>query len=116
MLADLRHVARSLRRSPGSALAAIITLALTLGVGATIVAVMDQTVLASLSLSDPDTLIIAGEVPPRETASPRAVAFETLVRWRNQAASIASLEALDSSNLTLTGLGPAERVGANDVT
>ena len=116
MFGDLRRVARSLRRSPGSALAAIITLALTLGVGATIVAVMDQTVLASSSLSDPDTLVIAGEVPVRETASPRAVAFETLVRWREQAGSIASLEAVDGSNLTLTGLGLAERVGANDVT
>src|SRR5688500_15774658 len=41
VLADLRHLSRSLRRSPASAAAAVLTLSLTLGAGASIFAVVD---------------------------------------------------------------------------
>src|SRR5207249_2071037 len=47
---------------------------------------------------------------------PRAVGYVTFEAWRERAGSLAALEALDGTNLTLTGLGAAERVSASDVT
>src|SRR5262249_24639268 len=40
----------------------------------------------------------------------------TFEAWRERARPLASLEAFDGTNLTLTGLGAAERVSTTDVT
>ena len=63
MIADLHHLSRSLRRSPASALAATLTLSLTLGAGASIFAVVDAVVLTPPPFADPDALVTVGEVP-----------------------------------------------------
>src|SRR5207244_2332845 len=49
-------------------------------------------------------------------AAPRAVRYAIFAAWRERAAPMAALEAADGTNLTLTGLGPAERLSAMDVT
>jgi predicted permease len=117
MLADIRHLSRNLRRSPASALAAVLTLSLTLGIGGAIFAVVDTVVLAPLPFEDPDALVRIGETPVDEpNAAPRAVGYASFEAWRERAASIAQIEGSDSGPLTLTGLGPAERVGAMNVT
>ena len=45
MLLDFVHLSRNLRRSPASAVAAVLTLSLTLGAGAAIFAVVDAVLL-----------------------------------------------------------------------
>ena len=117
MLADLRHLLRSLRRSPTSAIAAVLTLSLALGVGTSIFAVVDSVLLTPPPFTNPQALAIVGETPIDEpVAAPRAVPYRTFEAWRERATALASLEAFDGANLTLTGLGAAERVSANDVT
>src|SRR5687767_3772079 len=109
MLVDLRHLLRTLRRSPASAAAAVLTLALTLGAGASIFAVVDSVLLTPPPYTDPDALVSVGETPIDEPASaPRTVSYATFAAWRERAGSLASLEASDGTNLTLTGLGAAE--------
>jgi putative ABC transport system permease protein len=117
MLADLRHLARSLRRSPASAGAAILTLSLTLGAGASIMTVVDAVLLTPPPFMDPDALVTLREIPADEpTAASRRAMFATYEAWRERAGSLAALEAWEGTNLTLTELGPAERVTVNDVT
>ena len=117
MLADFRHLSRSLRRSPASAVAAIFTLSLTLGAGASIFAVVDAVLLTPPPFADPDALVTVGETPLDDPAgAPRAVAYATLEAWRARAGSLAAIEAFDPTNLTLTGLGAAQRTSATDVT
>src|SRR5947209_2997721 len=117
MRLDLLHLSRSMRRSPASAAAAVLTLALTIGAGASIFAVVDAVLLTPPPFANPDALVIVGETPIDEpAAAPRAVPYSTFEAWRERAGSIASLEASDGTNLTLTGLGAAERVSAMDVT
>jgi putative ABC transport system permease protein len=117
MRLDLLHLLRSLRRSPVSAAAAIVTLSLTLGTGAAIVAVVDAVLLTPPPFANPDALVILGESPIDEPAAVRrAVPYATFDAWRERAGSLASLEAFDGTNLTLTGVGAAERLSANDVT
>lgn len=117
MLIDLRHLLRNLRRSPASAVAAVLTLSLTLGAGASIFAVVDAVLLTPPPFADPEALVALGEILPGEPASaPRAVRYATLDAWRERAGSLAALEASDGTHLTLTELGAAERVHVTDVT
>src|SRR5688500_17649342 len=117
MLTDLCHLLRNLRRSPASAGAAVLTLSLTLGAGASIFAVVDAVLLTPPPFTDPDALVIVGEAPIDEpTAAARTVRYGTFEEWRARAGSQATLEAFDGTNLTLTGLGAAERLSAIDVT
>ena len=117
MVVDLLHLWRNLRRSPASALAAALTLSLTLGVGGAIFAVVDAVVLTPLPFEEPDALVVIGETPIDEpNAAPRAVGYATFEAWRVRAGSMAQIEGSDGGPLTLTGLGPAERVGATNVT
>jgi len=114
---DLRHLMRNLRRSPTSAMAAVASLALTLGAGASIFAVLDAVVLTPPPFVNPSELVLLGEVPVDEpAAAPRAVGYATFERWRERAGSMGALEAFDGTNLTLTGLGAAERVSGANVT
>jgi putative ABC transport system permease protein len=117
MRIGLVHLARILRRSPASAVAAILTLALTLGAGASIFAVVDAVLLTPPPFEDPGALVTVGETPrdaPNDVS--RAISYATLDAWRDRARSLATIEAFDPTNLTLTGLGPAERTRATEVT
>ncbi len=117
MFSDIRHLGRMLRRSPASAVATVVTLALTLGAGASIFAVVDAVVLTPPPFSNPEALVTLGEIPvdgPGE--EPRAIRYSALGEWRERAGALATIEAFDPINLTLTGLGPAERIGSTDVT
>ena len=117
MLVDVLHLLRNLRRSPVSALAAILTLSLTLGVAASIFAVVDAVLLTPPPFTNPDDVVRVGEVPVDDSAAePRAVRFATFEAWRERAGTLAAIEAFDETNLTLTGMGAAERVGASDAT
>ena len=117
MRIDILHLLRNLRRSPASALAVIVTLAITLGAGASIFALIDAVVLTPPPFTDPGRLVVVREVPAADpTATPRAVGYATFQAWQERAGSQATLEATDGTNLTLTGLGPAERLSAVNVT
>ncbi len=114
---DLRHLLRNLRRSPGSAVAAVLTLSLTLGGGASIFSVVDAVLLTPPPFTDPGSLVVVGEVPFDEpVAAPRAVGYGTFEGWRERAGSLAAIEAFDGTNFTLTGPGEAERVSGTNVT
>jgi predicted permease len=117
MRLDLLHLSRSLRRSPASAGAAVLTLSLTIGAVASIAAVVDAVLLTPPPFANPGALVFVGETPIDEpAAAPRAVNFAIFEAWRGRAGSLASLEAFDGTNLTLTEVGVAERVSATNVT
>src|SRR5688500_12688949 len=89
MLADLLHLSRNLRRSPASAVAAILTLSLTLGAVASIFAVVDAVLLTPPPFTNPDALVTVGETPIDEPmADSRAVSYATFEAWRERAASL----------------------------
>src|SRR5687767_6914535 len=117
MLSNLRHLLRNLRRSPAGAAAAVLTLSLTLGAGASIFAVVDAVLLTPPPFTDPDALVTVGEILPADRDSaPRSVTYATFEGWRERTGSLAAIEAYDPTNLILTELGDAEGVSATDVT
>ena len=61
VLADLKHTLRQLRRSPGFALTAILTLALGIGATTAIFTLVHAVLLRSLPVQDPSTLLRVGD-------------------------------------------------------
>ena len=61
MLADLKHTLRQLRRSPGFALTAILTVALGIGATTAIFTLVHAVLLRSLPVQDPSTLLRVGD-------------------------------------------------------
>ena len=60
-LADLKHAIRQLRRSPGFALTAVLTLALGIGATTAIFTLVHAVLLRSLPVQDPSTLVRVGD-------------------------------------------------------
>jgi hypothetical protein len=90
MLADLLHLSRNIRRSPASAIAAVLTLSVTLGAGASIFAVVAAVLLTPPPFTDPDALVVVGETPLDEPrAARRAVSYATFEAWRERPGSLA---------------------------
>lgn len=79
---DVRYAARMLLRQPAFAAAAIVTLALGIGVNTAIFALVDATLLRALPLPDPDRLVMVWE---RTERTPRSgVAPLNLIDWQER--------------------------------
>ncbi len=79
---DLRHAARSLRRTPGFTTAAIVTLALGIGANTAIFSVMDAVLLKTVPVGDPYQLFFlahgTGENPALSSNYPLLDRYRTL--------------------------------------
>lgn len=114
LVQDLRYAARMLRKSPGFAAVAIITLALGIGANTAIFSVVNGVLLRPLPYGDPGRLVyVFNSAPsrglPQMPASPPD--FRTL-RERNR--TFANLSALYSASFNLAGAQQPERL-AGDV-
>ncbi len=63
---DLRYAARSLRRTPGFAIAAIVTLALGIGANTAIFTLLDAVMFKPLNVASPQDLVTLYERPREE--------------------------------------------------
>jgi predicted permease len=121
---DVRHAARSLRRSPGFAAVALLALAVGIGGNTAVFSVVDATRAQAIPYEDPERLVnLIGNVDrgARSTASGQAIerrgaSYPDFVDWRAQATqSFEDLAAVDSQMLTLSGIDEPERLEAEFV-
>lgn len=105
---DLRHSARSLWRTPGFALIAILSLALGIGATSALFSVVDATLLKPLALPDPGRLVYLAETKDgrRSGGNPAR-----LMDWA-QASGFASAGGYYTEDMVLTGEGSPERLEA----
>jgi putative ABC transport system permease protein len=116
VLQDARFGFRMLRRSPGFAIVATITLALGLGANTAMFSVIDAVLLRPLPFANPDRLVYILDQNPskgffRFTASP-----PNFIDWRAQAQSFTGMAATAGGTFTLSGSGDAQRLNALFVT
>lgn len=107
---DVRFGTRMLWRTPGFAVAALLTLTLGIGANTAIFTIVDAVLLRPLPYVDPDRLVTVGD----RTADGLAtnVDFTTVADWRARSRSFESLALMRSWQPTLVAGGEAERLPA----
>lgn len=114
LLKDIRYAVRTLFKSPGFTVVAILTLALGIGCNTAMFSVVTAVVLRPLPFPDPDKLVAVASAS-KVRAVP-AVSFPDFLDWRDQNRSFEHIAAYHTADLTLTGLGEPAHIEANVVT
>ena len=110
LVQDLRFGARMLRRTPGFTAAALVTLALGIGLNTAVFSVVDAVLLKPLPFADPDRLVAFGD---RDSAGDVSnVGFATWADYRDRATAFEQTVLVRSWAPTLVVKGQAERVPA----
>jgi predicted permease len=103
---DLRYAIRLLYKEPGFTAAVVLTLALGIGVNATLFSLLDAIVRRPLSYAEPSGLVREGSYFPKGA----------LLVFRAQSRALAAVAAYESrGEVNLTGGGDPERVAASHV-
>ncbi len=103
-LQDLRFALRQLRRAPGFAAVAILTLALAVGISTSVFSVIDAAVLRPLPYIDPNRIVILETYSPEGYGQPAS--WPQYLDWRHGNSTLSALAAFqpEAANLqTSTG-------------
>jgi putative ABC transport system permease protein len=114
---DVRYAVRTLRRSRMFAAAAILSLALGIGVTTAASSIVRTILLAPLPHPDSERLVrvvVASQAPASAANRPRAISYDEFVAWRTQSTTLVSMAAasIDPQVLTRTPTGAARLAGA----
>src|SRR5581483_2110042 len=112
---DVRYAGRSLKRSPGFAVVAVLALAMGIGSTTAIFSLVDAVRLHALPYPEPDRLVELWGNVMRAKAERRGASYPDYVDWRTQSRSFVDMAAFDSRMMTLTGRDEPERVNAEFV-
>src|SRR5829696_33204 len=108
---DLRHAARSLRRTPGFALVTIATLGLAIGANAAIFSVVDAVLIRPLPYAHADRLLfLAASAPGSELTREFGLFDEAVVHYRERSRLLEDVAVYNSFTNTLRVGDRVERV------
>ncbi len=116
LIRDLRYAVRTLRRSPGFALAALLALALGIGANTAVFSVVNGILLRPLPYADPDRLVMVFDSFQQQGSERGPASMADFQDWKARSRSFESLDALDVNDFTLTGERDAEQVAGMNVT
>ncbi|HXW17130.1 MAG TPA: ABC transporter permease, partial [Candidatus Acidoferrales bacterium] len=104
---DMRYGARTLAKSPGFTLVAVLTIALGIGANTAIFTVVNALLLRPLAFRDPSRIVLVREKSPYPTFS---TSYENYKDWRDQSRSFESMQGSCLTAMTLTGMGEPELI------
>jgi putative ABC transport system permease protein len=111
---DLRYGLRTLRKWPGFAFVAVMTLALGIGANTAIFSVVNAALLRELPWPDPDRLVIVWGTLGANRQN--GVAYLDYLDWQRQSTSFDELGVIRGQSVNLTGGDTPERVIGSFVT
>ena len=101
-LQDLRFSARTLRKSPGFAVTAMLTLALGIGAVTSIFSVVDSVLLKPFSFASPDRLMMVRESLPDLASSPLPDNPNHFLNWQSRAKSFSGFSIMNNSSSSIS--------------
>ena len=101
LLADLRYAVRTLRKSPGFAAAAILTLALAIGSNTAVFSVVNGVLLRPLPFAEQDRLFMLAEQSRQGGFRPPS--YPTFLDWQAQSSAFVDLAYVRGGGQRLTG-------------
>ena len=112
LVQDLRHALRLMVRAPGFTAAALVTLALAIGVNTAVFSVVYGVLLRPLPYEDPDRIVILSEEHPGGNAIIRDPRLSNLTfeAWRSRARTIEGISAYSTQTLTIANGSDIERI------
>jgi len=116
LLQDLRFGLRTLRKNPGFAAVALVTLALGIGANTAIFSVVDAVLLKPLPFPEPDRIVACFQTRPSEGILSNGVSYLNYEDWAGRARSFEAIGAIRLHDFTLTGRGEPALVVAATVT
>jgi predicted permease len=105
---DVRFACRTLRRSPGFTVVAVMALAVGIGANTAIFSLVDAVRMRALPYPNPDRLVELWGTVQRAKVERRGASYPDYLDWRAQATSFEDMAAFDQQWLTLTGSGNDE--------
>jgi putative ABC transport system permease protein len=118
-ITDVRYALRSLRKSPGFALVAILTLALGIGANTAMFSIVEAVMLRPLPYPEPERVAALLEQRTSGVGAPgqrMRVAAANLVSYKAENRSFAGIAGFESIGMNLTGSGTPERILGERVT
>jgi putative ABC transport system permease protein len=115
VIQDLRYGLRMLRKSPGFAAIAILTLALGVGTNTAIFSVVDAVLLRPLHFQNPASLTMVWEDNPSYGLLHNTVAPPNLLDWEQQNHCLSAMAPFLDQPINLTGAGQPEQVDVEHV-
>jgi putative ABC transport system permease protein len=118
LIQDLRHAVRLMVRAPGFTVAALVTLALAIGVNTAVFSVVYGVLLRPLPYQAPDRIVMLSEDHPGGHAIIREPRLSNLTfdAWRRSARTIEGLSAYSTQTFTLVNGNDTERVDGGSLT
>jgi hypothetical protein len=104
---DIRYALRMLRKNPGFATAAVMTLALGIGGNTAIFTVINAVLLRPLPFQNPERLVTLWQSNPQQETDRAAVSPPNFVDWRTQSQTLEHIAAYRYWGFVLAGGGGA---------
>lgn len=113
LLQDVRYALKTLRRSPGFATVAMLTLALGIGINAVLFTIVHHVLLSPLAFPEPERLVSLWERNVIDETNYNVVSGGIFADWQQHATSFEQMAAIgeDSANLSGDGGALPESVG-----
>jgi predicted permease len=105
---DVRYAIRTLKKSPGFTVVAVLTLSLGIGANTALFSVVNGVLLNPLPFTQPDQLIALHESKPNFEGG--SISYPNFFDWQEENHTFASMAIARSNDFSLTGSGDAEQV------
>ena len=110
LVQDTRYAVRSLARTPGFSVVAILVLAIGIGANTAMFSLVDAMLLRGLPYAEADRLVVLFGTFQRTTAERRGNSYLDHSDWRKMSTHFEDLAAYWSTTMTLEGLDEPERI------